>query len=258
MSKAALKQFTRGARSVWSAMAQHRFDSFSKTKATSSRSALNASRPLVALILLLLATGGSIISAQRRKAPKKPVNTVVKMYSFSAAQSQITLTLIQEGLLRKIYPTHQVAVRSFSGRIQLPADESKASAELDAEAKSFVNIDKDMKDFERSGFHKVLHDEVLASDRHPTIKFRSVSVTNVQKSGDQRSFTLHGDLTLRGVTKRVAFPVKVTLQGNQLRATGEEHIKQTDFGITPYSGGLGTIQMGDQLKVSFVIVAQAS
>ena len=200
----------------------------------------------------------SVVSAQRRSAPKKPPNMTAKNYSIVDAQSQLTITLIQEGILRKVHPTHHVGVKSFSGRIQLPADENKASAELDAEAKSFVNIDKSMSDFERSGFHKVLHEEVLASAKHPTIKFRSVSITNVQKSGDNRSFTLNGDLTLRGVTKRVAFPVKVTIHGNQLRATGEEHIKQTDFGITPYSGGFGTIKIGDQLKVSFVIVATGS
>lgn len=207
---------------------------------------------LMALVFIQLL---SVVSAQRRKAPKKPATVAAKTYSIAAAQSQLTLTLVQEGVLRKIHPTHHVGVKSFTGRIQLPADETKALAELDAEAKSFVNIDKDMKDFERSGFHKVLHEEVLASERFPTIKFRSVSITNVQKTGDQRSFTLHGDLTLRGVTRRVAFPVKVTINGNQLRATGEENIKQTDFGLTPYSGGLGTIKIGDQLKVSFVIVA---
>lgn len=214
------------------------------------------------MLLLLLTLSGDHVPAQRSKAPKKPVkaavNTAAKTYSFSAAQSQLTLTLVQEGVLRKLHPTHTVGVKSFSGRIQLPADESKAFAELEAEAKSFANIDKDMSDFERSGFHKVLQEDVLASAQYPTIKFRSVSISNVQKSGDQRSFTLHGDVTLRGVTKRVAFPVKVTINGNQLRATGEEHIKQTDFGITPYSGGLGTIKIGDQLKVSFKIVAQAS
>ncbi len=215
-------------------------------------------RPRFSLLTILLSLvffqSLSVVSAQRSKALKKPAPAAAKTYLMSAAQSQITITLIQEGVLRKIHPTHHVAVKSFSGRIQLPADESKAAAELDAEAKSFINID-DMKDFERSGFHKVLHEEVLASDRFPTIKFRSVSITNVQKSGDHRSFTLNGDLTLRGVTKRVAFPVKVTINGKQLRATGEGNIKQTDFGITPYSGGLGTIKIGDQLKVSFVIVA---
>ncbi len=196
------------------------------------------------------------VPAQRKKATKvvsKPA--MAKTYSMLAAQSQLSLTLMQEGLLRTIHPTHHVGVKNFTGRIQLPADESKATAELDAEAKSFVNIDKNMSDFERSGFHKVLQEDVLASERHPTIKFRSVSVSNIQKSGDHRSFTLNGDLTLRGVTKRVSLPIKVTLNNNQLRATGEGTIKQTDFGITPYSGGLGTIKMGDQLKVSFVIVA---
>ncbi len=210
---------------------------------------------LLPIVLLLLLLSSELVPAQRRKATNKPANAAAKTYSMIAAQSQLTLTLIQEGVLRKIHPTHHVGVKSFTGRIQLPADESKALAGLDAEAKSFVNIDSDMKDFERSGFHKVLHEEVLASARFPTIKFRSTSITNVQKSGGHRSFTLNGDLTLRGVTRRVAFPVKVTINGNQLRATGEENIKQTDFGLTPYSGGLGTIKIGDQLKVSFVIVA---
>ncbi|MFN7927588.1 MAG: YceI family protein [Blastocatellia bacterium] len=207
------------------------------------------------LVVLFLLT---VVSAQRSKAPKKPVDTTAKTYSFSAAQSQITLTLVQEGMLRKIHPTHHVGVKSFSGRIQLLADESKTTVELEAETKSFVNIDSDMQDFERSGFHKVLHEEVLASARYATIKFRSVAISNIQKFGDNRSFTLHGDLTLRDVTRRVAFPVKVTLNGTQLRATGEETIKQTDFGITPYSGGLGAIKIGDPLTVNFTIVATAN
>jgi polyisoprenoid-binding protein YceI len=194
-------------------------------------------------------------AAQRTKIQKKSSSASAKTYVMNAAQSQITLTLTQEGALQKIHPLHHVAAKNFGGRIQLPTDESKTSVELDADTKSFVNIDTDMKDFEKSGFHKVLHGEVLRSDQFPSIKFRSVSVTNIQKFGNNRSFTLNGDLTLRGVTRRVAFPVKVTLNGNQLRATGEENIKQTDFNITPYSGGLGTIKIGDQLKVSFIIIA---
>jgi hypothetical protein len=97
---------------------------------------------LTILLSLLFLHSFSVVSAQRSKAPKKPVNTGAKTYSFSAAQSQLTLTLVQEGVLRKIHPTHTVGVKSFSGRIHMPADESKASAELNAESKSFVNQDK--------------------------------------------------------------------------------------------------------------------
>ncbi len=215
-------------------------------------------QPIIAVLMASLLTQSFDSVSAQRKAPKKSVPTTGRLFSMSAAQSQITITLTQEGVLQKIHPLHHVAAKNFSGRIQLPNDESKTSVELDTDTRSFVNIDTDMKDFEKSGFHKVLHGEVLLSERFPSIKFRSVSVTNIQKSGNNRSFTLNGDLTLRGVTRRVAFPVKVTLQGNQLRATGEENIKQTDFNITPYSGGLGTIKIGDQLKVSFTIIANAN
>ena len=209
------------------------------------------------MLFLTLVISIHSVSAQRNK-PTKKTTAATKSFLMSAAQSQITITLTQEGALQKIHPLHHVGAKNFTGQIQLPTDESKTSVELDADTKSFVNIDTDMKDFEKSGFHKVLHGEVLRSEQFPSIKFRSVSVTNLQKSGNNRSFTLNGDLTLRGVTRRVAFPVKVSLNGNQLRATGEENIKQTDFNITPYSGGLGTIKIGDQLKVSFTIIATAS
>ena len=105
---------------------------------------------LAILIALVLIQSLSVVSAQRRKAPKKPATVTAKTYSIAAAQSQLTLTLLQEGVLRKIHPTHHVGVKRFSGRIQLPADETKALVELDAETKSFINIDSDMKDFERT------------------------------------------------------------------------------------------------------------
>jgi polyisoprenoid-binding protein YceI len=114
-----------------------------------------------------------------------------------------------------------------------------------------------MSDFERKEFHAILNDTVLESDKFPKINFASVSINDVQKSGDARSFTLNGDLTLRGVTRRVSFPVKVTMSGEELRATGEAKLKQSDFGIQPYSGKLGMIKIGDEVKINFSIVARS-
>lgn len=212
---------------------------------------------LIVVALFWSETGSGLVQRTKSSRPAKTTaSNSIKKYVLIPTQSRITILLTQEGLIRKIHPEHHVAVRNFQGRIQMPLkDESKASVELEADAKSCVNVDTDMKDFERSGFQKVLHEEVLASDRFPAIKFRSVSITNIQKSGSDRSFILNGELTLRNVTKRVSFPVKITIQGNQLRATGEENIKQSDFGITPYSGAMGAIKIGDQIKVSFTVVA---
>ena len=71
------------------------------------------------------------------------------------------------------------------------------------------------------------------------------------------AFTLNGDLTLRDATRLVSFPVAVTISKDRLRATGDAELKQTDFEIKPYSGKLGMIRIGDEVKISFAIVAKS-
>lgn len=172
------------------------------------------------------------------------------------SESELTLTLVQEGLLSKKYPTHQVTVKNFEVTVTRPRDETKTAVQVAAEAKSFTNTDKTMSEFERRGFQDVLQNKVLESDRFPTVEFKSVSVSELKVTGETRTFTLHGDLRLHGVTRRVSFPVKVTLTGEQLRATGEAKLKQSDYGITPYAGNVGLIKIADDLQINFSINAK--
>ena len=173
------------------------------------------------------------------------------------SQSQIKLILTQQGLLAMKHPVHHVGVKKFSGKIiYSPKDETKVSITFEAETRSFENIDSEMGDFERKGFQDILHAKVLESDKYPKITFKSLSVSEVKSNGDQRSFTLSGDLTLHGTTKRVTFPVNATIDKDVLRASGEAKLKQSDYGMVPYQGGLGTIKIADELKITFVIVAK--
>ncbi len=204
--------------------------------------------PLAALLLLTL---NQSFWAQRSKQNPAP-----RTYTIDLSQSQITVTLTQEGFIARRYQNHRVEVRNFAGKIEVSQkDETQVGAEVEAESKSLTNVDQEMSEFERKEFHNVLKNTVLESDKFPKIKFLSVSISDVQKSGETRSFTLNGDLTLHGVTKRVAFPVNVRMTKELLRATGEAKLKQSDFGMKPYSGGLGMIKIGDEVKVSFTVVA---
>jgi polyisoprenoid-binding protein YceI len=179
-----------------------------------------------------------------------------RQYALDLAQSQLVLTLVQEGLLSKKYPTHQVAVKNFDVVVTMPRDEKQTAVQVSAEAKSFANADKTMSEFERRGFHDVLHNKVLECDRFPAVQFKSVGLSDFKKVGDTRTFTLNGDLSLHGVTRRASFPVSVTLSGDQLLATGEAKLKQSDYGITPYSGSVGLIKIGDELQINFSIIAK--
>lgn len=194
---------------------------------------------------------GHPVSAQRAK-PKAPS----RLYAFDATASEINITLKQDGLMGRRYPTHRVLAKSFNGKIELPADETKIEIEVSAETKMLTNVDATMSEFERKEFHASLRGPILEADKFPAIKFTSVSVTGLQKDADVRTFTLNGDLTLHGVTRRVAFPVTVTLKEKELRATGEGKLKQSDFGLTPFEKGMGLIKIGDEVKVGFSIIAK--
>jgi polyisoprenoid-binding protein YceI len=206
----------------------------------------------VACCVILLFAQNQDLSAQRAKRKDK-----IRTYTIDLSQSRVTATLTQEGFIARRYPTHRVEVKNFSGKVEVSErDETRIAVEVEAETKSLTNADEGMTEFERREFHNVLNNSVLESDKFPKIKFVSVSVSDARKSGETRSFTLNGDLTLRDATKRVSFPVTVTISKDQLRATGDAELKQTDFGITPYSGKLGMISIGDEVKINFAIVAK--
>src|SRR5262249_26177351 len=207
--------------------------------------------PIACSVLLLLALDQNL-SAQRQKPKGKTLT-----YTIDLAHSQVAVTLTQEGFLARRYPVHRVEVKNFNGKVEVSEkDETQVAVAVEAESKSLTNVDQGMTEFERKEFHSILNDIVLESSKFPKIKFVSVSLSDVRKSGETRNFTLNGDLTLRDATKRVSFPVTVTMSKDQLRATGEAKFKQSDFGIKPYSGKLGMIKIGDEVKVSFTIVAK--
>jgi polyisoprenoid-binding protein YceI len=211
--------------------------------------------PVLGLIIIAgLFTINHGVSAQRSR-----LQTKMRIYTIDIEGSRITAQLTQEGFLAKLRPRNEVEVKSFNGKIQVsPSDEADIAVVLESEVRSMTNIDKDMSDFERNEFHNILHNLVLESEKFPTIKFASISVTDVQRSDESRRFTLNGDLTIREVTRRVAVPVNVTIRNQELRATGEGRFKQSEFGIKPYVGGLGAIKIADEIKVNFVIVAKIS
>ena len=207
---------------------------------------------LASLVNLLLSA--SPVSAQRQKQKPKP--QPARVFTFDATASEIAVTLTQEGMIARRYPTHRVLAKSFNGKVELPNDETKMTVELEADPKLLTNVDAAMGDFERKEFHNVLRNQILEADKFPVIKFTSVSVGNVQRDSDKRSFTLTGDLTVHGTTKRVSFPVNATLSDKELRASGDEKLKLTEFGLKPFEKGLGLIKIADELKVSFSIVAK--
>jgi polyisoprenoid-binding protein YceI len=221
-----------------------------------ANSLVRIAAPILGLISIV---AGLLIFNQTSSAQRSRLQPKTRIYTIDPASSRIIVQLTQEGFLAKLRPRNEVVIKDFNGKIQVAQnDESDIAVVLESEVNSLTNVDKDMSEFERKEFHNVLHNVVLESEKFPTIKFASISVTDVLGSNEGRTFTLNGDLTIREVTRRVAVPLSVTIREQELRATGEGRIKQSEFGIKPYTGGLGAIKIADEVKVNFVIVAKIS
>ena len=66
-----------------------------------------------------------------------------------------------------------------------------------------------------------------------------------------------GELSLHGVARVIAVPVRVELSGATLTATGRAPLGQRAFGIEPVSAGGGTVKVKNELGIEFKIVGRA-
>lgn len=182
-----------------------------------------------------------------------------RTYSIVPSESSFWVFVGKTGFLSALAHDHEIGVKSFSGRVVVPAaGAGGGSLELEVDAPSLAVLDKKPSEEDKKKIFNSMHNEVLESAKYQKITFKSVSVSDVKQTGnDAYSFVVNGDLTLHGVTKRIAVPVAATVTPQQLRATGKYTLKQSDYGIKPYSAAGGTIKVKDEVVVNFNIVAKS-
>lgn len=202
---------------------------------------------------LLILIACLMLSAWPVKAQKARTYTIV------AGESSFWVFVPKTGLLSGLAHDHEIGVKSFTGKIVVPeSGASGGSLELDIDAKSLAVLDKKPSEDDKKKIYNSMHNEVLESAKYQKISFKSVSVADVKQAGaDTYSFTLNGDLTLHGVTKRIAVALTAKITPQQLRASGKYTLKQSDYGIKPYSAAGGTIKVKNEVIVNFDIVAKA-
>ena len=74
--------------------------------------------------------------------------------------------------------------------------------------------------------------------------------SSASSSARSSSGAIEGMLTLHGATKPVRLQV---VSPAPRRFRGSATVRQTDFGITPYSGFFGTLKLRDEILVEFEV-----
>jgi polyisoprenoid-binding protein YceI len=184
--------------------------------------------------------------------------TAPKIYTIDTSKSSFWVFVGKAGLFSALAHDHEIGIKTFNGKV-IVDDIAKAagSIEMEVESSSLAVLDKNVSDADRAKIRDSMHNEVLESTKYKKISFKSAGMSDVKSAGNNAyTFTLNGDLTLHGVTKRIAVPVSLTITPQQLRASGKYVLRQTDFGIKPYSAGGGTVKVKNDVTVNFDIVAR--
>ena len=61
--------------------------------------------------------------------------------------------------------------------------------------------------------------------------------------------TIHGELTIRGVTRKIKTTMQVKTTSENLSISGTMRIKHTDFGFQPYTGLFGITKNHDLVEI---------
>lgn len=185
-------------------------------------------------------------------------------YQVDAQASDVHILVYRGGTMARLGHNHVVSSKDLRGTLFLHEDLKRSRVELQlpvlslsvdeqksraAEGEDFAaEVPQDARDGTRKN---MLRPEVLDGEKYSTITLQSIAIAGTRS---------RPELTMRVKIKDVArdIPVVATLleRGQSVTVSGEFAIKQTDFGITPFSVALGALQVVDQLKIKFSIVCR--
>jgi polyisoprenoid-binding protein YceI len=208
-------------------------------------------RSQIFLILILLSSISFVTSNQVTSSP------ATVRYVIDTPRSKFTARAFAGGLLWFKGHDHHLAAREFSGEVELTPDSiTPAALHLVVKAGSLVETGDAFTEPQKEIINKELREIVLHPDRYPDITFQSTNVSAKPADRGGHDVKIIGNLTLHGVTRREEIPVRVTMQGNEMRAIGEFSIDRGDYGVKATSAFHGLVRVRDKVKFTFDIVAR--
>lgn len=175
------------------------------------------------------------------------------VYAVDPHASLVAVMVRRAGLMARLGHDHVVASRTLAGHVAPGAASADLSFRLDQMSVDEPQLLRDAGIARQpspqavEGTRTNMLGPVLEAQRYPMVTLHA------HRQADGR---LGVDVTLHGVTRRMVLPATVGSDAAQVSASGTARLKQTDFGIVPFSVGGGLLSVQDELEVRYHIVAR--
>jgi polyisoprenoid-binding protein YceI len=166
-------------------------------------------------------------------------------YRFGPENATLSVRTGRTGAASKAGHDLLLQVTAWEATLELGAGGADTSVELDADSTSLRVREgtggmQALGDDDKANIEQTIDDEVL---RRMTISFTSTTV-ELAEAGDV--FSVQGELTLAAANRPVAFDVTVGADGS---LSARIRIRQSEWGIKPYSALFGALKVADEVEI---------
>jgi hypothetical protein len=186
-------------------------------------------------------------------------------YVVDPAASDLHWLVYKAGTLSRLGHNHTVAVGDLGGNVTVNTRDLTASRfELEFSVAKLVVDDPMLRGTLGADFTSVptaddiagttknmLSDRVLDGEKHPRIR---IVGTGPMGNGGKQALAVQVELL--GRTVDLTVPTEVSIDGGELRATGEFELNHADLGMEPFSVMLGALAVGEKLSFSYDVKAR--
>ena len=181
------------------------------------------------------------------------------VYRIRTDESLVLIRVGRAGKMAHLGHDHAVASIDVQGFVELAADPSASRAEVvmpllnllvdEPEYRQRLELEKEISSDDVAGTYSNMR-KVLEAELFPWVKVEAsfASANSVPPE-------LAVSITMHGVTLEYLVPVKLEIGDEQLRVSGQLPLKQSDFGLVPFSAVGGLLQVADELEIEFDLVA---
>lgn len=189
-----------------------------------------------------------------------------KLFTLDPAQSTVRIYVFRAGAAARLGHNHVLSAPLFTGYFYLPGS-GTGEARFDLEFRLDA-LEIDNPEYRASlgpAFASHISPDMIASTREHMLgeanlqaeRFPLVRIHSRQIIGESPKFAARINVELHGQVREMWLPLQVTGLPDSLSASGSLVLRQTDFGIRPYSVLGGMLAVQDQIVIDFTLRARA-
>jgi polyisoprenoid-binding protein YceI len=188
-----------------------------------------------------------------------------RAFDIDPERTTVTMLVYRAGPLARLGHNHAITSDTESGQVWLGTSPKSSGFEIRVPVAAMVVDDPQARAAAGAEFPGTVPDDARAGTRANMLRaevldaehFPEIIVRCSGAEGTWQQVVVHAAVRLKGVERNIDVPVALDVTNTLVTAKGAFQIRQTDFGITPFSVAGGAIQVADPVDVRFVITAVA-